>query len=201
MIARISGRLLSRRPEYVIVDVGGIGYRLFVSLNCFYSLAQEGDLVCLEVHTAVRDDAINLYGFHDLEEKSAFEALIGVSGVGPKMALGILSGISPAELWKAVRSGDAPRLTSVPGVGKKTAARLVVELDGRLPVPSGESEPSPVDHQDPLVEDSIGALINLGYGEGVARKAVEAARIQMTDHSGIEQLLKLSLKRLSGVKR
>ena len=201
MIARISGILLTRRPGFVVVDVGGLGYRLFVSLNCFYGIPQEGMPVSLEVRTVVRDDAIHLYGFSDLEEKEAFEALLAVSGIGPKVALGILSGISPGELWKAVRAGDALRLTSVPGIGKKTAARMVVDLEGRLPVPSGEPEEPAAGEGDPLQEDSLSALINLGYGEAAARKAVTAALGAMQGPATLEQLLKLSLKRLSGGKR
>lgn len=194
MIARIQGQLVTRRPEYVVVDVGGVGYRLFVSLNTFYDLPQPGAEATLLVHTVVREDAIHLYGFSQEQEKSAFGQLIGVSGIGPKVALSVLSGISPDELWLAVKSRDLDRLCKVPGVGKKTAARLVVDLEGRLPQGQTAPEAAPVEDKPPLISDAVSALTNLGYPEAKASKAVEKALAAMEPDPPLEDLLRESLK-------
>jgi Holliday junction DNA helicase RuvA len=194
VIARIQGQLIIRRPEYVVVDVGGVGYRLFVSLNTFYDLPEPGADATLLVHTVVRDDAIHLYGFSQEQEKAAFGQLIGVSGIGPKVALSVLSGISPDELWLAVKSRDLDRLCKVPGVGKKTAARLVVDLEGRLPQGQAAPEAEPVEDKPPLVSDAVSALTNLGYPEPKATKAVEKALTAMEPDPSLEALLRESLK-------
>lgn len=141
MIARIAGQMIHRAPDHLVVDVGGVGYRLFVSLNTFYALPEPPAAVQLMVHTVVRDDAIHLYGFGDAAEKEAFGHLIGVSGVGPKLAMGILSGIGPEDLWQAVRSRDIARLCKVPGIGKKTAARMVVDLKAGCRRPKKATRP------------------------------------------------------------
>lgn len=194
MIARIHGQLIIRRPEYVVVDVGGVGYRLFVSLNTFYDLPEPGADATLLVHTVVRDDAIHLYGFSQEQEKAAFGQLIGVSGIGPKVALSVLSGISPDELWLAVKGRDLDRLCKVPGVGKKTAARLVVDLEGKLPQGQAAPEAEPVEDKPPLVSDAVSALTNLGYPEPKATKAVEKALASMEPDPSLEALLRESLK-------
>jgi Holliday junction DNA helicase RuvA len=199
VIARLSGRLVERRPDHVIVDVGGVGYRVFVSLNTFYTLPEPGSPLSLEINTVVREDAIHLYGFASQAERAAFNHLIAVTGVGPKLALGILSGIGPDDLWLAIRSRDAARLTKVPGVGKKTAARLVVELEGKIPL--SEAAPAEAAVAGPasaLAEDAMSALMNLGYPEAAARKAVEATVKEAGAEMGLEELLRLSLRRLSG---
>ena len=194
MIARIRGLLITRRPEYVVVEVGGVGYRLFVSLNTFYELPEPGSEVTLLVHTVVRDDAIHLYGFSSQHEKDAFGQLIGVSGVGPKVAMSVLSGISPDELWLAVKSRDIERLCKVPGVGKKTAARLVVDLEGRLPRAEAAAEAAPAPEKPPLVSDAVSALTNLGYPEPKAAKAVEKALAGLGPDTALEDLLREALK-------
>ncbi len=194
MIARIRGLLVTRRPEYVVVEVGGVGYRLFVSLNTFYELPEPGSEVTLLVHTVVRDDAIHLYGFSSQHEKDAFGQLIGVSGVGPKVAMSVLSGISPDELWLAVKSRDIERLCKVPGVGKKTAARLVVDLEGRLPRAEAAPEAAPALEKPPLVSDAVSALTNLGYPEPKAAKAVEKALAGLGPDTTLEDLLREALK-------
>ena len=194
MIARIQGQLIIRRPEYVVVDVGGVGYRLFVSLNTFYDLPEPGSDATLLVHTVVRDDAIHLYGFSREQEKAAVGQLIGVSGIGPKVALSVLSGISPDELWLAVKSRDLDRLCKVPGVGKKTAARLVVDLEGKLPQGQTAPEAAPIEDKPPLVSDAVSALTNLGYPEPKASKAVEKALAAMDPEPSLEALLRESLK-------
>ncbi len=192
MIARITGTLVVKRPEYVVVDVGGVGYRLFLSLNSFYQLPELDSTLTLHVHTLVRDDAIHLYGFIDNDEKEAFLRLVGVSGVGPKVALSILSGLRPDELWLAVQSRDAQALTKAPGVGKKTAGRLLLELEGKLPEP-GEPAAGPAP-ATPLAEDAVSALINLGYPEAGARKAVGRAQAELEPGAGLEELLRRALK-------
>ena len=194
MIARISGNLIERRPEYCIVDVGGLGYRVFVTLNTFYALPDPGAPVTLQVHTVVRDDAIHLYGFKDRGEKETFESLISVSGVGPRLAVSILSGISPDDLWVAVTGRDAARLTKVPGVGKKTAARLVVELEGKLP--QAESDAPAAAARSQAASDAVSALMNLGYPEAAAAKAVEKAVAALGAEAALEDLLRETLKSL-----
>ncbi|MBI5524452.1 MAG: Holliday junction branch migration protein RuvA [Desulfarculus sp.] len=198
MIARLRGTLLERRPDQVVLDVAGVGYRLFISLGTFYDLPEPGQPLDLLVHTVVRDDAIHLYGFLRPQERSAFHALIAVTGVGPKLALGILSGIAPDDLWMAVRGRDAERLTKVPGVGKKTAARLVVELEGKIPAlaPGAAAlPPSAAPGRPPAVEDAISALINLGYPESAAAKAVEGAAKALEGQPTVETLLRAALSR------
>lgn len=196
MIAFLRGSLLERRPDQIVLDVAGVGYRLFISLGTFYELPEPGGPLQILVHTVVREDAIHLYGFLRPEERAAFLALVAVSGVGPKLAMGILSGISPQDLWLAVRAQDAQRLTKVPGVGKKTASRLVLELEGKIPAPSGLPEPVPAPGaRPPQAEDAVSALINLGYPEPAAAKAVEAALAQLGGMAGLEELLREALRR------
>ncbi len=197
MIARICGTLKERRPQQVVVDVGGVGYRLFVSLATFYELPEEGAEVELLVHTVVRDDAIHLYGFLSPAEREAFGHLLAVSGVGPKLGIGILSGISADELWQAVRAGDAARLCKVPGVGKKTAARMVVDLEGRLPqVEAAAAEPADAAFAG-IKADAISALVNLGYPEAKAAKAVEAAQHEAGPQATLKDLLRQALRQLT----
>lgn len=200
MIARLRGTLVERRPDHVVVEVGGVGYRVFVSLNTFYELPEPGAEVALLTITVVRDDAIHLYGFASEAERASFNHLVAVTGVGPKLAQGILSGIGPDDLWLAVRSRDAERLTKVPGVGKKTAARLVVELEGKIPLSDGAAPEaaSAVGPSSAAAEDAASALMNLGYPEPAARKAVEAALKDAEGAPALEELLRLSLRRLSG---
>jgi Holliday junction DNA helicase RuvA len=200
MIARLRGILVERRPDHLVVEVGGVGYRVFVSLNTFYQLPEPGGEVVLLTNTIVRDDAIHLYGFASEAERVSFNHLVAVTGVGPKLAQGILSGIGPDDLWLAVRSRDAERLTKVPGVGKKTAARLVVELEGKIPLseaaaPEASSAASPA---SAVAEDALSALMNLGYPEPAAKKAVDAALKETEGARALEELLRLSLRRLSG---
>lgn len=197
MIARIAGQMIHRAPDHLVVDVGGVGYRLFVSLNTFYALPEPPAAVQLMVHTVVRDDAIHLYGFGDAAEKEAFGHLIGVSGVGPKLAMGILSGIGPEDLWQAVRSRDIARLCKVPGIGKKTAARMVVDLEGRLPAAEESDQAGDaVAAGGAAAEDAVSALVNLGYPQPRAAKAVEAAVEKLGDGAPLEDLLRQVLKSL-----
>ncbi len=199
MIARLRGTLLERRPDQLVLDVAGVGYRVFISLNTFYDLPEPGEALDLLIHTVVREDAIHLYGFREAAERAAFHALIAISGVGPKLALGILSGISPDDLWLAVATRDSARLTRVPGVGKKTAARLVVELEGKAPepAPGQAAQPARAPGRPAAAEDALSALINLGYAESAAGKAVEAAQRALDQDAPVEALLKEALRRLA----
>jgi Holliday junction DNA helicase RuvA len=186
--------LAEKKPGQVIVNVHGVGYRVMVSLNTFYELPALGAEIALHIQTVVREEAIHLYGFGQEQEKETFLRLISINGVGPKLALSLLSGIAPAELWQAVRAGDAGRLTRVPGVGKKTATRLLVELEGKLPPGIGEGQT-----YSPLEGDVLSALLNLGYSEAQARRALdEAAQALGGAEPGLREMLKTALKYAGG---
>jgi Holliday junction DNA helicase RuvA len=175
MIALLRGTLLEKSPSKLIVDVAGVGYEVVVPLSTFYALGDAGAEVTLRTHTHVREDVIALYGFLSRTEQDLFERLIAISGVGPKLALAVLSGIEPAELIRAIRLQDVARLTAIPGIGKKTAERIGLELKDRLPAAFQAAgpvaaEPGP---RDLLHDDLLSALVNLGYQRVVAEKAVE----------------------------
>ena len=198
MIARLSGRILEKHPNRIVVDVNGVGYDLFVPLSTFYGLGEPGGQVTLRVHTHVREDALALYGFATSLEQELFERLIGVSGIGPKLALAVLSGIEPQELVRAIERGDLARLTGIPGVGKKTSERLVLELKDRLPrvveasgVADGSAAGEPA-----LRDDVLSALVNLGYHRPLAEKAVASALKAVPD-GGFERTLKQALQELA----
>jgi Holliday junction DNA helicase RuvA len=137
MIAQLAGALAHKSPEHIIVDVQGVGYQVFVSLNSFYRLPEPGNRVDLLIHTHVREDALQLYGFMDRQEKDLFQLLIGISGIGPRLGLNILSGMRADELQEALEAGDLARLVAIPGVGKKTAERLVLELRDKVKLLKG----------------------------------------------------------------
>ena len=175
MIARLTGTILEKHPNRVVVDVAGVGYDVQVPLSTFYGLGEAGAPITLRVHTHVREDLIALYGFASALEQDLFERLISISGIGPKLALAVLSGIDPADLIRAIGTQDVARLTRIPGVGKKTAERIGLELKDRLPaaavVSPGEDAPAGGDPRD----DLLAALVNLGYQRAVAEKTVDAA--------------------------
>lgn len=197
MIARLRGILIERRPDHLVLEAGGVGYRVFISLNTFYELPEPGAELVLLIHTAVREDAFHLYGFIREAERQTFQALITISGVGPKLAVGILSGISPDDLWLAVQTRDTARLTKVPGVGKKTAGRLIVELEGKLPAAAPGLAAAPAaPAADAAGADAVSALVNLGYAEAAAMKAVQTALAELGEGAAIEDLLRQSLRRL-----
>jgi Holliday junction DNA helicase RuvA len=179
MIAVLRGSIAEKTPSRVIVDVAGVGYDVLVPLSTFYVLGEPGAAVTLRIHTHVREDVIALYGFITRLEQELFERLIAISGVGPKLALAVLSGIEPAELIRAIRAHDVARLTRIPGIGKKTAERIGLELKDRLPASLqdvthiGEPAPSASTPADHLRDDLLSALVNLGYQRPVAEKAVE----------------------------
>ena len=174
MIARLNGIISEKHPNRLIVDVNGVGYDVLVPLSTFYGLGDAGAGVTLRVHTHVREDAIALYGFATALEQDLFERLIGISGIGPKLALAVLSGIDPSELVRAIRSQDVARLTRIPGVGKKTAERIGLELKDRLPQTAASAADAVV-VEDDVKADLLSALLNLGYNRAVAEKAVDAA--------------------------
>ena len=194
MIAQLSGTLLEKGPSRAVIDVGGVGYNVLVPLSTFYVIGDEGGRVSLRIHTHVREDMIALFGFATALEHDLFERLIGISGVGPKLALAVLSGIEPLELVKAVRLQDVARLTAIPGIGKKTAERISLELKDRLPAAaalSGQQAPAPA--EDQLRTDLLSALLNLGYQRPAAEKAIEKATSGGADVN-FEQALKNTLR-------
>jgi holliday junction DNA helicase RuvA len=197
MIAQLRGRLLRKGTGDVVVDVGGVGYRVTIPLSTFYRLGEPGAEVELRIHTHVREDALQLFGFLGADEQSLFELLIGVAGVGPKLAINVLSGIEAPELVQALRAGDLPRLTRIPGVGKKTAERLVLELREKvqqLATTAPEAAPAPAGAQK---DDLVSVLANLGYSRPEAEKAVERA-LADGGSDRFEDQLRRSLRLLSG---
>lgn len=173
MIAHLRGRLFSKTPGHAIVEAGGVGYEVIISIPTFTALPAEGAEVSLHIYTQVREDILALYGFLDLKEKRLFERLITVTGVGPRLAVTILSGLSPERTVNAIRSQDHATLTHIPGVGKKLAERLVVELKDKLE--DMAVAPAAVVSAGPAAEDVLSALTNLGYQRPAAQKAIEAA--------------------------
>jgi len=173
MIAHLRGKLLAKHPNQAIVETGGVGYDVTISVPTFSDLPSVGSEVALHIHTHVREDVIALYGFLRAGEKQLFEKLITVSGIGPKLAITILSGMAADEMTAAIRGNDLARLTRIPGIGKKTAERLVLELRDKLP-PGGGEAPA-VSGLSAVEEDVLSALVNLGYQRAAAEKAVTAA--------------------------
>jgi Holliday junction DNA helicase RuvA len=201
LIAHLRGRILEKFPNRIVIDVHGVGYDVFVPLSTFYGLGDVGADIALRTHTHVREDALLLYGFATLLEQELFERLIGISGIGPKLALAILSGIEPLELIRAIERGDVARLTAIPGVGKKTSERVVLELKDRLPraqlvaVAAGTADAAP-----PAVRDDVlSALVNLGYHRPLAEKAVDAATktLGSTSDTGFEGMLRQALREVA----
>jgi holliday junction DNA helicase RuvA len=197
VIAHLRGTVLEKHPNRVVIDVSGVGYDVAVPLSTFYGLADAGREASLRVHTHVREDTIALFGFATALELELFERLIGISGIGPKVALAVLSGIEPAELVGAVERGDLARLTAIPGVGKKTAERIVLELKDRLPKMAISAVANVVTEGSVLRDDLLSALINLGYHRPLAEKAVDAALKSAGHDAGFERTLKHALRELA----
>jgi holliday junction DNA helicase RuvA len=172
MIAHLRGRLIAKRPNQAVVEVAGVGYDVTITIPTFSDLPAAGSEVALHIYTHVREDAIALFGFLRAEEKQLFEKLIQVSGIGPKLAITILSGMPAAEMVSAIRAGDIARLTRIPGIGKKTAERMVLELRDKL---EGFGESPPAKLVTPVEEDVLSALVNLGYQRVAAERALAAA--------------------------
>ena len=197
MIGRLTGRIARRQPTEILLDVGGVGYRVAIPLSTFCALPPDGQSARLEIHTLVRDDAILLYGFSTETEKALFEALLSVSGVGPKVGLAILSGLPTEEVVRAVEAGDAPRLKSIPGVGRKLAERIVLELKERI----GRVGAGVVRRLEPLAaaggREAESALLHLGYAPAEAREAIEQVQRQGGGALPLETLLREALRILS----
>lgn len=192
MIARLRGRLLEKHPTRVIVDVNGVGYDVHVPLSSFSAIGEVGAELTLRIHTHVREDALQLFGFVSALELTLFERLIDVSGIGPRLALAVLSGISPSELTDAISRGDVARLTAVPGIGRKTAERIVLELKDKIAVSAAGGAAEPVGPR----EDLLSALVNLGYHRAAAEKAVDQA-LRSSPELAFEDALRRSLRALT----
>ncbi|PLX79494.1 MAG: Holliday junction branch migration protein RuvA [Desulfuromonas sp.] len=194
MIALVRGQVAFKSLDHLIIDVGGVGYRLFIPLSTYYALPEEGE-VSLYTHTHVREDALLLYGFITRDELELFTILIGITGIGPKLAVNLLSHIPVYDLKLAISCGDVKRLSSLPGIGKKTAERLVLELKDKVSPAPGE-RPSATEIPagavtDPL-QDVLSALVNLGYKENQARKILE--EMEVGSQATTEDILKAALK-------
>jgi Holliday junction DNA helicase RuvA len=192
LIAQLRGRLLRKEPQEAVLEVGGVGYRVTIPLSTFYRIGEPGAEVTLLTHTHVREDALALFGFLTGVEQALFERLIAVSGVGPKLAVSILSGIEATELVAALRSSDLARLTRIPGVGMKTAERLVLELKDKMQgLPSGEAAPPEAPRA--ATDDLVSALVHLGYSRPEAERAVERTLREQGDRR-FEDLLRSALQ-------
>jgi Holliday junction DNA helicase RuvA len=194
MIAHLRGKLLVKHPNRAIVEVNGVGYDVTISVPTFSELPGPGSDVALHIHTHVREDQIALYGFLRTTEKQLFEKLILVSGIGPKLAVTILSGMPVEDMVGAIRNGDVARLTRIPGIGKKTAERMVLELRDKLPPQPAGPEATPA--VSPLEDDVLSALVNLGYQRAAAEKALENA-VRRDRGAGFDELFRAALGTLS----
>lgn len=197
MIAHLSGTLLDKHLQRLVLDVNGVGYEVTVPLSTLYAVGDVGSRVALRIHTRVTDEAIQLFGFHTALEETLFERLISVNGVGPKVALAVLSGIEPGELVRAVRQADVARLTRIPGIGKKTAERLVLELKDRLPDGVEPHAAAPDTTGDAVKDDVVSALMNLGYQRSAIDRALERIAKDGTSRD-FERLLRDVLKVVTG---
>ena len=201
MIAFLTGKLLEKHANTAIVDVGGVGYEVTIPLSTFYELGDAGSPVALRIYTHVREDAIQLFGFKTTRERDLYLRLISVQGIGPKLGITILSGMSADEIILAIRTDGISRLTAVPGIGRKTAERLVIELRDKIGElspggsPSAGSEPAGLP-ADSVFDDSLSALLNLGYQRAAAEKALKTAATEGTELS-VQKLLRRSLQILA----
>ncbi|MET0649899.1 MAG: Holliday junction branch migration protein RuvA [Pyrinomonadaceae bacterium] len=204
MIAHLSGTLLAKHATSVIVDVGGVGYEVTIPVTTFYDLGETNTPVRLQIYTHVREEALQLFGFRTLRERELFTLLISVSGIGPKSAVAMLSGMSADEIVTAIRQSNYARITSIPGVGRKTAERLVIELRDKMAAlssPALEEQiaaggPTAAQSEDALREDTLAALLQLGFPKPAAEKAITNS-IQEGGDLSVEMLLRRSLRQLS----
>ncbi len=199
MIGHLEGKLRHKAPDGLIVDVQGVGYVVLAPLSTFYQLPSPGREVALHIHTQVREDAIQLFGFKTIEEKEMFLHLIGINGVGPRLAVNVLSGISPEELRQVVFLQDKKRLQNIPGVGRKIAERMLLELKDRLKIKTGEQEaPAAIEALGAGAgADAFSALMNLGYKPQEADRAIKGAREKLGEDAPLESLLRESLRMLA----
>lgn len=207
MIAHLSGTLLSKQPNSVILDVGGVGYEVNIPVSTFYDLEEEGSSVKLRIYTHVREDTLQLFGFKTTRERELFLKVISVSGIGPSLGIKLLSGMTADEMIASIRTNNLAKLTLIPGIGRKTAERLVMELRDKVATLSsteleealGTKEPGPqVSTEDSMRADVLSALLNLGYQRSSAEKAVNAAVDEGGDIS-VELILRRSLRKLAKV--
>ncbi len=202
MIAFLSGKILEKHPASVVIDVGGVGYDVAIPLSTFYELGEPGSDVQLRIYTLVREDAIQLYGFRTERERELFLKLIAVQGFGAKSGISMLSGMSADEIISAIRAGKIERLTSIPGVGRKTAERLIVELRDKVgeiahaAAAGSGTQPSAGLEGDAVVDDALSALVNLGYQKNAAEKALQQA-LQDGTELNVQKLLRAALQRLA----
>lgn len=202
MIALLTGKIAYKGISHVVVDAQGVGYRVFIPLTTFYALPEADQAITLHIHTSVKEDAIHLFGFYTREERELFQLMISVSGIGPKVALNILSGISSAELLEAISTGNLTKLTAIPGIGRKMAERLILELKEKVmkkmaadAIPAADAKHK---QAELMREDVLSALMNLGYKAGAARDALEKAARDLKEDPAMGQLLKRALKILAG---
>jgi Holliday junction DNA helicase RuvA len=201
MIARLSGTLIEKSITQCVIDVCGVGYRVVVPLTTFYELPEVGQPVVIHIHTHVREDAFNLYGFHSMEDRAVFQLMITVSGIGPKLAINILSGIAAGELIRAVTTHDLKRLTGIPGVGKKTAERMILEMKDKAAKFGAETVPVgmvALRTGDQVKDDTLSALVNLGYKGSVVKEVIDRIVRESKEIPSLDQLLKQALKTLAG---
>jgi Holliday junction DNA helicase RuvA len=201
MIARLSGILIEKSVTQCVVDVNGVAYRVVVPLTTFYELSEVGQPVVIHIHTHVREDAIHLYGFHVPEEREVFELMISVSGIGPKLAVNVLSGITAGELIRAVTEEDLKRLTGIPGVGKKTAERMILELKDKMAKIGRETLPGGTDMSKAggqVKDDALSALVNLGYKGSAVKEVVDRIVREAKEPPSLDRLLKQALRVLAG---
>ena len=200
MIALLTGRLAFKAPSHLALDVQGVGYEVFIPLSTYYNLPNVQDSLTLSIHTHVREDAIQLFGFSTPQEKDAFVLLLSVSGIGPKSALGILSALPVSDLVSAIQSGDVEKLETVPGIGKKSAGRLVLELKDKLTKLHPALVPSDAQllkGRDEQFDDALSALTNLGYRASDAKEALKAAQQLRSGPLTLQELIRESLKKLA----
>ena len=202
MIALINGKIAYKGISSIVVDANGVGYRIFIPLTTFYELPEAGEHVTLHVHTHVKQDAINLFGFYTIQERDLFQLMISVSGIGPKIAMNILSGITANDLLQAISRGDLGKLMSIPGVGRKMAERLILELKEKVIKKMMMEQIPAADDQhkagEMIKEDVLSALVNLGYKNNTAKDAVDKVMQVSKEDMTLDQLLKKTLKILAG---
>jgi Holliday junction DNA helicase RuvA len=195
MIAYLKGTLIHKTPGHVIIDTGGVGYAAAVPLGTYFRIGEVGETIELLIHTHVTDDSLSLFGFGTPDEKEMFLKLIAISGIGPKLAMNILSGIGPADLAEAVRKSDLARLALVPGIGKKTALRITMELQDKLE----SKEKLLAAKVSPEQEDLVSALLNMGFRRKEAERAVGQSVAALKPDAGFEKLLRDCLRRLAKI--
>ena len=202
MIALLTGKIAYKGISHVVVDAQGVGYRVFIPLTTFYALPEADQTITLHIHTSVKEDAIHLFGFYTREERELFQLMISVSGIGPKVALNILSGISSAELLQAISTGNLAKLMTIPGIGRKMAERLILELKEKaIKKMAADATPAADGKQkqaEMMREDVLSALMNLGYKASAARDALDKAARDLKEDPAMDQLLKKALKILAG---